>query len=86
MATIAPPKYVRQILFTLQGHGYPAYLVGGCVRDMLLEHRPHDWDICTGALPEQVMALFPGSRPTGLAHGTITVVMPTTGTRIGSPS
>ena len=75
MATIAPPKYVRQILFTLQGHGYPAYLVGGCVRDMLLEHRPHDWDICTGALPEQVMALFPGSRPTGLAHGTVTVVL-----------
>ena len=75
MATIAPPKYVRQILFTLQGHGYPAYLVGGCVRDMLLEHRPHDWDICTGALPEQVMALFPGSRPTGLAHGTVTVVI-----------
>ena len=75
MATIAPPKYVRQILFTLQGHGYPAYLVGGCVRDMLLEHRPHDWDICTGALPEQVMALFPGSRPTGLAHGTIKVVI-----------
>ena len=63
------------ILFTLQGHGYPAYLVGGCVRDMLLEHRPHDWDICTGALPEQVMALFPGSRPTGLAHGTVTVVI-----------
>ena len=75
MATIAPPKYVRQILFTLQGHGYPAYLVGGCVRDMLLEHRPHAWDICTGALPEQVMALFPGSRPTGLAHGTVTVVL-----------
>ena len=75
MATIAPPKYVRQILFTLQGHGYPAYLVGGCVRDMLLGHRPHDWDICTGALPEQVMALFPGSRPTGLAHGTVTVVL-----------
>ena len=75
MATVAPPKYVRQILFTLQGHGYPAYLVGGCVRDMLLEHRPHDWDICTGARPEQVMALFPGSRPTGLAHGTVTVVI-----------
>ena len=75
MAAITPPKYVRQILFTLQGHGYPAYLVGGCVRDMLLEHRPHDWDICTAARPEQVLALFPGSRPTGLAHGTVTVVI-----------
>ena len=75
MAAITPPKYVRQVLFTLQGRGYPAYLVGGCVRDMLLEKRPHDWDICTAALPEQVLALFPGSRPTGLQHGTVTVVI-----------
>ena len=75
MAAITPPKYVRQILFTLQGHGFPAYLVGGCVRDMLLEKRPHDWDICTAALPEQVLALFPGSRPTGIRHGTVTVVL-----------
>ena len=75
MAAITPPKYVRQILFTLQGHGFPAYLVGGCVRDMLLEKRPHDWDICTAARPEQVLALFPGSRPTGIQHGTVTVVL-----------
>ena len=75
MGAVTPPKYVRQILFTLQGHGFPAYLVGGCVRDMLLEKRPHDWDICTAALPEQVLALFPGSRPTGLRHGTVTVVI-----------
>lgn len=75
MSAITPPKYVRQILFTLQGRGYPAYLVGGCVRDMLLEKRPHDWDICTAALPEEVLALFPGSRPTGLRHGTVTVVI-----------
>ena len=75
MAAITPPKYVRQILFTLQAHGYPAYLVGGCVRDILLEKRPHDWDICTAALPEQVLALFPGSRPTGIRHGTVTVVL-----------
>ncbi len=75
MAAITPPKYVRQILFTLQGHDYPAYLVGGCVRDMLLEKRPHDWDICTAALPEQVLALFPGSRPTGIRHGTVTVML-----------
>ena len=75
MAAITPPKYVRQILFTLQGHGYPAYLVGGCVRDLLMEKRPHDWDICTAALPEQVQALFPVTRPTGLKHGTVTVVI-----------
>ena len=75
MAAITPPKYVRQILFTLQVHGYPAYLVGGCVRDLLMEKRPHDWDICTAALPEQVQSLFPVTRPTGLQHGTVTVVI-----------
>jgi len=45
------------------------------VRDMLLGVRPNDWDVCTNALPEQVLELFPGSRPTGLQHGTVTVVI-----------
>ena len=75
MSAVTPPKYVRQILFTLQAHGHPAFLVGGCVRDMLMEKRPHDWDICTAALPEEVQAIFPSSRPTGLRHGTVTVVI-----------
>ena len=75
MADIKPPSYVRQVLFTLQSRGYAAYLVGGCVRDMLLGQRPNDWDVCTDALPEQVLALFPGARPTGLRHGTVTVVI-----------
>ena len=75
MANIKPPKYVRQVLVTLQSRGYPAYLVGGCVRDMLLGVRPQDWDICTGALPEQIMEVFPKARPTGLKHGTVTVVI-----------
>ena len=57
MATITPPKYVRQVLVTLQGRGYPAFLVGGCVRDMVLGVQPHDWDICTAALPEQVLGM-----------------------------
>jgi tRNA nucleotidyltransferase (CCA-adding enzyme) len=73
MAKITPPKYVRQVLVTLQGRGYPAYLVGGCVRDMLLGVQPHDWDICTAARPEQILELFPGSRLTGGQHGTVTV-------------
>ena len=73
MANIKAPKYVRQILTALQARGYSAYLVGGCVRDMLLGVQPHDWDICTSALPEQVMEIFPGSLPTGLSHGTVTV-------------
>ncbi len=73
MAKIIPPKYVRQVLVTLQGRGYPAFLVGGCVRDMVLGVQPHDWDICTAALPEQILELFPGSRLTGGEQGTVTV-------------
>ena len=75
MANVTPPKYVRQILFSLQSRGFAAYLVGGCVRDILLGVRPQDWDICTAALPEQVLDVFPGSRPTGIKHGTVTVVI-----------
>ena len=73
MAVITPPKYVRQVLVTLQGRDYPAFLVGGCVRDMILGVQPNDWDICTAALPEQILELFPGSRLTGGRNGTVTV-------------
>ncbi len=75
MPQINPPKYVRQILFTLQARGHLAYLVGGCVRDVIMEITPQDWDICTSALPEEVLELFPGSMPTGIRHGTVTVVI-----------
>ncbi len=73
MAAITPPKYVRQVLVTLQGRGYPAFLVGGCVRDMVLGIQPHDWDICTAATPEQILELFPGAKLTGGRTGTVTV-------------
>lgn len=73
MAVVTPPKYVRRVLVTLQARGHLAYLVGGCVRDMILGVHPQDWDICTSALPEQVLEIFPGSEPTGLRHGTVTV-------------
>ena len=75
MSNITPPKYVRKILITLQSRGHSAYLVGGCVRDMLLGVHPQDWDICTGALPEDVMEIFPVARPTGIRHGTVTVTV-----------
>ena len=75
MPQITPPKYVRQILFGLQARGHLAYLVGGCVRDVIMGITPQDWDICTSALPEEVMELFPGSRPTGIEHGTVTVII-----------
>ena len=73
MIKSTPPKYVRQTLIRLQSRGYQAYLVGGCVRDMLMGKQPNDWDICTSALPEEVMEIFPTARPTGLKHGTVTV-------------
>ena len=50
-----------------------ACIVGGCVRDMVLNLQPNDWDIATSALPEEVMSLFPDSKGTGIKHGTVTV-------------
>src|SRR3989338_8350441 len=55
------PKEVRDIAETLVKAGYGAYLVGGCVRDMLLKREPNDWDIATDAKPEEIQNLFPES-------------------------
>ena len=62
------------ILRTLTAAGYEAYLVGGCVRDLLRGVPPHDWDICTSARPEETAACFAGHPvlETGLKHGTVT--------------
>lgn len=60
---------------TLQDQGYQSFIVGGCVRDLILEQEPKDWDITTNASPEVVMNIFPKTIPTGLKHGTVTVVM-----------
>lgn len=70
-----PPK-VTHILQTLTDAGYEANLVGGCVRDLLRGVKPHDWDICTSARPEESERCFAGRRmiETGLKHGTITVL------------
>lgn len=62
------------ILERLLQNGYEAYFVGGCVRDALLHRTIHDWDITTSALPEQVMACFSNCVPTGIRHGTVTVL------------
>lgn len=58
----------------LHAGGYEAYLVGGCVRDRLLGRPLGDIDIATSALPEHVAALFDRTIPTGLRHGTVTVM------------
>lgn len=75
MTTIKLDPGAALLLDALHGAGYAAYAVGGCVRDSLLGLDPHDWDLCTSARPEQVMALFGEEKciPTGLQHGTVTV-------------
>ena len=68
-------KLAKTCLFTLQEGGFESFAVGGCVRDMLLGRPVHDIDIATNATPEQIVALFPRTIPTGFAHGTVTVCL-----------
>ena len=67
------PKDVETILTTLHNNGYESYIVGGCVRDALLNKIPDDWDITTSAKPCEVKRLFPRTFDTGIQHGTVTV-------------
>ena len=69
------PGDVEGIIRTLEEAGYEAYAVGGCVRDTLLGRTPGDWDITTSALPDQVKQLFRRTVDTGIAHGTVTVLV-----------
>ncbi len=73
--TIRMDEGAAELLDTLHRAGYAAYVVGGCVRDSLMGLTPHDWDLCTSALPQQGMELFGAEKciPTGLQHGTVTV-------------
>ena len=73
-----PPPHVAWLVEVLAAAGFAACPVGGCVRDSLLGRTPQDWDVCTQALPQQVKRCFAGLCPvadTGLAHGTVTVVV-----------
>lgn len=74
---ITIPDSVQSIIQRLEEHGYEAYIVGGCVRDSILGRIPHDYDICTSAKPEEMMEMFSNEKiiPTGLQHGTLTIVM-----------
>jgi len=67
------PAAILDLLRRLHRAGHRAYLVGGCVRDLLRGVRVSDWDIATDARPEEVLQVFPGAIPTGLKHGTVTV-------------
>ena len=72
---ITLPDDVKQIIETLEQHGYEGYAVGGCVRDSILGRIPNDWDITTSATPQQVKKLFLRTVDTGIQHGTVTVLM-----------
>lgn len=69
------PNKVKYIMDTLLKHNYEAYIVGGCVRDMILGREPEDWDITTCATPEQVKSIFHRTVDTGIQHGTVTVLL-----------
>lgn len=68
-------KKAEKIINKLNENGYEAYIVGGCVRDMILGRTPDDWDITTSAKPEETKACFSHTYDTGIKHGTITVLM-----------
>ena len=71
------PEWAERVLSILNGAGYEAYAVGGCVRDALLNRPLHDIDVTTSATPEAVKAAFAGTPviETGIKHGTVTVLM-----------
>ena len=68
------PQPVLNLCRTLKQHGKRSWVVGGSVRDLLLGRDVHDFDICTDALPDDVCKIFPKVIPTGISHGTVTVV------------
>ena len=71
---LAVPPFPLHVVRTLRAAGHEAFLVGGCVRDLLLSRTPKDWDVVTASHPDAIEALFPKSLPIGKAFGIITVV------------
>lgn len=78
----AVPEQVRRVCARLHNAGHQAYIVGGCVRDVMLGRQPKDWDVATSATPEQVMETFDKTIPTGIKHGTVTVLISSDGGRL----
>ncbi|MBR5871718.1 MAG: tRNA nucleotidyltransferase [Clostridia bacterium] len=75
-SAFALPDYIHAILSRFDAAGYEVFCIGGCVRDAMRGTAPHDWDLCTAALPAQTMALFADKRclDVGIKHGTVTVL------------
>jgi len=68
------PRFVRFILQRLTGAGYPAFVVGGAPRDILLRRRPADWDVATPASKRAILGIFSDVRHFALKHETVTLV------------
>ena len=71
---ISLPKNIANIIAIINNNGYRAHIVGGCVRDILLNKIPVDWDITTDVSPQIIKSLFPKTIDTGIKHGTVTVL------------
>lgn len=69
------PKEAEEIILKLNKKGFEGFIVGGCVRDVLMNRIPNDWDITTSAKPEDIKSIFPKTYDTGIAHGTVTVIL-----------
>lgn len=66
-------KYAIDVIKTLRGRGHQAYLVGGCVRDILLGREPADYDVATSATPDETLAMFPKALAVGAQFGVVLV-------------
>jgi len=68
------PAYVIKVTARLKREGYQAWVVGGSIRDLIIGKQASDFDVATDARPEQVLKLFRRTIPTGIKHGTVTVL------------
>ena len=77
MVKIIIPNNVKMIMEKLKLSGYETVIIGGCVRDSVLDREIHDWDIATAAQPEEIMGIFKDFRlmTAGLKHGTVTIIV-----------
>lgn len=72
------PQKIEYIIEKLTQNGHKAYIVGGCVRDILLGKTPDDYDVTTSATPQEIITIFDKTIPTGIKHGTVTVMIENT--------
>ena len=68
------PEKITEFGQVFNQNDFKIYLVGGGVRDSIMKKKPYDWDAATNAHPEEVQKLFKRTIPTGIQHGTVTVV------------